>query len=114
MAPYKDHLEFDDQPAISTFGSGTPVDAGVNGLDDVFVAGVLEVDDELVLNGALYMKDSNGPEGDSVIYFYDNGVRAGETFKWRNVDQRFKLLAGRNVWQIRIVSRVVTKRVLLR
>jgi len=77
-----------DAPTV-TDGSHTLFAAGVGGHVGVRIDGGGGVHADEVL-GQTYYLNAAGPEGDGIVWFYDNGQAQGERFSWVDAFDRFQ------------------------
>jgi hypothetical protein len=76
--------------AYNQIGLGTPGSQNVNASDDLYVAGSIELDQHLLLNGIAYM-NYDGPDQSQTLYFYEGGAAGGRFFGWNDGEARFKM-----------------------
>ncbi len=79
--------------AFNRIGAGTPVSAGMNGINDLLVTDDIECLSSVIVSGNILMH-SNAPDGDSVIYFREGGSDTGENFRWDDSVNRFVVSDG--------------------
>jgi len=77
----------------STFGTGTPVSAGMNNIGDVLVTDDLECLSSIIVSGNILMR-SNAAEGNANIFFRNNASDTGEVFRWDDSNDRFFMSDG--------------------
>lgn len=99
-----DRFEFSDSLAISgpiqvgsvtvvsqvysAFGAGTPVSSGMNSANDVLVTDDIECLSSIIASGNILMH-AGAAEGDSLIYFREDGSDNGESFRWDDSADKF-------------------------
>lgn len=74
----------------SAIGSGTPVSAGMNGVNDLLVTDDIECLSSIIASGNILMR-ANAAEGDGIIYFREDASDTGENFRWDDSADKFVL-----------------------
>lgn len=71
------------------FGGGSPGSGDMTNNGDLYLAGDLEVAETLYADGIKI--NSDGPDGNRSMYFYEDNSSVGEYLRWNNLDDRFEL-----------------------
>lgn len=77
----------------SRIGTGVPVSAGMNSVNDLLVTDDIECLSSIIVSGNILMH-ANAAEGNSAIYFREDGSDTGENFRWDDSVDRFVVSDG--------------------